>query len=256
VSLTPVIGTLAALHGESVALSVDHARELGRGIGDSIVMRLGDRARAELRIVALFRARPGYDTIVMPATTLAVHTTSGLPSQILVRTRSGTDPDSLIASLKKLAARWPGIEVTDRSAVTAASIPVQQTQAWVNYLLVGVIVAYTALAVVNTLIVATGERRRELGMLRLIGATRGQVIRVLGFEAALAAVSGILLGTLISATTLIPFSEAVSQTPVPSGPIWIYLTIVGVAVSLTLVSTLVTAWALTRTPPVQAAAVG
>ncbi|MGH2577320.1 MAG: ABC transporter permease, partial [Actinomycetota bacterium] len=124
------------------------------------------------------------------------------------------------------------------------------------YLLVGVIVAYTALAVVNTLIVATGERRRELGMLRLIGATRGQVIRVLGLEAALAAISGILLGTLISATTLIPFSEAVSQTPMPSGPIWIYLTIVGVAASITLVSTLVPAWALTRTPPVEAAAVG
>lgn len=250
------VGTLAALHGDSVAISIGHARALGRTVGGSITMRLGDGTREEFRIVALFRSRAGYDKIVMPADTLAAHTTSGLPSQILVRSSPGTDPDALIAPLTGIAARWPGIEVQDRGAVMAAFNQGQQGQAWVNYLLVGMIVAYAGLSLVNTLIIATGERRREFGVLRLIGATRGQVIRVLGLEATLAALSGILLGTLISATTLIPFSEAVSETPVPSGPIWIYLTIVAVAAALTVVSTLVPAWSLTRASPIEAAARG
>jgi hypothetical protein len=66
-------------------------------------------------------------------------------------------------------------------------------------------------------------------------------------------VAGILLGTAISATTLIPFSVAVSDTIVPAGPIWIYLAIVGAAASLTIASTMVPAWALTRTSAVDVA---
>jgi putative ABC transport system permease protein len=76
----------------------------------------------------------------------------------------------------------------------------------------------------------------------------------MAFEAAIVAVAGILLGTAISATTLIPFSVAVSDTVVPSGPIGIYLAIVGAAAGLTIASTMVPAWALTRTPAVDAVA--
>jgi putative ABC transport system permease protein len=247
-------GTLDALRGDTVALSVDHAHTLGVGLGDRIAIRLGDRALTEPRVVALFVTEPGYDTIVMPADTLAAHTTSGLPSDVLVRSRSGAEADPLFTSLRQLATRWPGIEVADRSEVIAAFTEDQAVQTWVSYLLVGAIVAYAAISLINALTIATGERRRELGVLRLIGSTRRQVIRTMAFEAAIVAVAGILLGTAISATTLIPFSVAVSDTVVPSGPIGIYLAIVGAAAGLTIASTMVPAWALTRTPAVDAVA--
>jgi putative ABC transport system permease protein len=247
-------GTLDALRGDTVALSVDHAHTLGVGLGDRIAIRLGDRALTEPRVVALFVTEPGYDTIVMPADTLAAHTTSGLPSDVLVRSRSGAEADPLFTSLRQLATRWPGIEVADRSEVIAAFTEDQAVQTWVSYLLVGAIVAYAAISLINALTIATGERRRELGVLRLIGSTRRQVISTMAFEAAIVAVAGILLGTAISATTLIPFSVAVSDTVVPSGPIGIYLAIVGAAAGLTIASTMVPAWALTRTPAVDAVA--
>jgi putative ABC transport system permease protein len=41
----------------------------------------------------------------------------------------------------------------------------------------------------------------------------------------------------------------------PSGPIWIYVPIVGVAAGLTFLSTLVPAWLATWPSPVEAAAV-
>jgi putative ABC transport system permease protein len=246
-------GTLDALRGDTVALSVDHAHTLGVGLGDRIEIRLGDRALTEPRVVALFVTEPGYDTIVMPADTLAAHTTSGLPSDVLVRSRSGAEADPLLISLRQLATRWPGVEVADRSEVIAAFTEDRAVQTWVSYLLVGAIVAY-AISLINALTIATGERRRELGVLRLIGSTRRQVISTMAFEAVIAAVAGILLGTAISATTLIPFSVAVSDTVVPSGPIGIYLAIVGTAAGLAIASTMVLAWALTRTPAVDAVA--
>jgi putative ABC transport system permease protein len=73
-------------------------------------------------------------------------------------------------------------------------------------------------------------------------------------EATLVAASGILLGTAVSVTSLVPFSLAVSDSPVPHGPLWIYLAVVGTAMALTLGATLLSAWSSLRVRPVVAAA--
>src|SRR5262249_22252476 len=82
-------GTLARLRGNTVALPAQRARELGRSVGDTIGMRLGDRAQVELRVVALYTVGSGGQMILLPAGLLAAHTTTGLPTQILVRAAPG-----------------------------------------------------------------------------------------------------------------------------------------------------------------------
>lgn len=114
------------------------------------------------------------------------------------------------------------------------------------------LIAYTAVSVINTLVSATVRRRREFGLQRLTGSTRGQVLRMLTTEAALVAAAGILLGTLVAAATLIPFSSAVSDSPIPTGPLWIYLLIIGAAALLTFASILTPATATLRSRPAEA----
>jgi putative ABC transport system permease protein len=41
----------------------------------------------------------------------------------------------------------------------------------VNYLLVAMIIGYTVIALINALVIATGERRREFGVQQFIGST-------------------------------------------------------------------------------------
>lgn len=247
-------GTLAGLRGDTVALPARHARALGRGVGDTIGMRLGDRAQVQLRVAALFSASSGYQVILLPADLLAAHTTAGLPTQILVRAAPGADTGRLTAALNELARRWPGVAVADRGVLTAAHGEQQQTQAWVNYLLVGMIVAYTAISVVNTLVLATARRRREFALLRLTGSTKAQVLGIMTMEGVLVAVIGIVLGTAVSTTTLVPFSVAAGDSLLPSGPPWIYLAVVGTAAVLALAATLLPTWQALRSPPAEAAA--
>lgn len=123
-----------------------------------------------------------------------------------------------------------------------------------NYLLVGMLIAYTAVSVINTLASATIRRRREFGLQRLTGSTRAQVLRMLTTEGVLVALAGITLGTLVAMACLLPFSAAVSTSALPSGPIWIYLTIIGIAFVLTLLSTLIPATTTLKTRPAEAAA--
>ncbi|WP_185446870.1 ABC transporter permease [Kribbella qitaiheensis] len=244
-------GSLEELTGSTVALPDYVASKIDRGIGSTIKMTLGDGAHVELRVVATFAAERGYESIVLPASFLAPHTTDRLAKQILVRATPGTD---INGPLQQLAANHPGVQVSDRDALVAGNSADLKTQAWVNYLLVGMLIAYTAVSIVNTLASATVRRRRELGLQRLTGSTRGQVLRMLTTESFMVALAGIILGTLVALATLMPFSAAVSTSALPSGPLWIYLVIIGVAVTLTFTSILVPAMATLRTRPAEAAA--
>jgi putative ABC transport system permease protein len=247
-AVRPSAGSLSDLTGDTIALPADHAAALDRGIGDTITMRMGDGANVDVRIVALYPAREGFETLLMPATLVAEHTTSGLPSQIMVRASGDVD-----AGLRAVVARHPGVAVVDREALLAGHAEDQEIGAWINYLMAGMIVAYTAISVVNSLVMSTTGRRREFGLQRLTGSTRGQVLRMMSVEAGMATVIGVLLGTVVAFMTLMPFTLVTDGSLLPTGPIAVYLAVVGAATLLTFGSTLVSTWVGLRARPVEAA---
>lgn len=75
--------------------------------------------------------------------------------------------------------------------------------------MVGLFLVYAAISMVNTLVLHTAHRRREFGLQRLIGSTRGQIMRMMTVEALLVAVIGSVLGTA-------PLSRS-PNTPLPRG---------------------------------------
>ncbi|MEV5510906.1 FtsX-like permease family protein [Streptomyces orinoci] len=253
-AIRPVAGSLRDLRGATLALPERMAHRMGRGLGDTVRLRLGDGAVTDVRIVALFPAREGYESALTSVELLAPHTTEGLPGRILIRAADGFPRDRLMTELGELAARHPGVRAGDRDAVLDRQARDSRTQAWVNYLIVGMLVAYTALSVVNSTAVAVGNRRRDFALQRLTGATRGQVLRMMTVEGLLVAVVGLTLGTVAAATTLLPFGVAVGAGCRPSGPGSIYGVVVGAAVALTLTATLVPTWLALRGRPVHAAA--
>ncbi|MFE0020600.1 ABC transporter permease [Amycolatopsis sp. NPDC059021] len=248
-------GSLDALSGNTVAVPAKLAADLGRGVGDSMTLRLGDGARADVRIVALLTQRPGFENFVLPAELVAPHTTAGLAPQLLVRADPGVDTTTLTTRLREATAGFP-VRVGDRDALIAAHAKGNEVGAWINYLLVGMIMAYTVISVVNTLVMATMRRRREFGLQRLSGFTRAQVLRMAGIEGGLTALIGIVLGSIVAAGSIVPFCLVASDSLVPSGPVSIYLVVIGLAAALALAATFVPAWFATRGRPAEATAIG
>ena len=249
-AVRPTEGTLADLTGDTVVLPEQHAAELGKGVGDTITVLMGDRAEVPVEIVALYPAREGFETLLMPASLVASHTTNGLPSQIMIRT---DDPAAATTALEPVLAAHPGLSLVDRDALLSGHAKDQELGAWINYLMAGMIIAYTAISVVNSLVMSTSARRREFGLQRLTGSTRGQVLRMMTVEAGMATVIGVGLGTLIAGMTLMPFTLVTDGTILPKGPIVVYLGVVGAAALLTFGSTLLSTWAGLRTRPAEAA---
>jgi putative ABC transport system permease protein len=117
------------------------------------------------------------------------------------------------------------------------------------YLVLGVVVGYATLALVNTQLLATTERRKEFMLQRLIGATRRQVLQMMAVEASLVALAGMVLGLLVAGATLAPLSISVLGTAVPGGSPWILVVVLALATALTLATTLLTAAAVLRGRP-------
>ncbi|MFD9942599.1 ABC transporter permease, partial [Nonomuraea sp. NPDC059022] len=190
---------------------------------------------------------PGSERLPRRGGCGAPPTSAGLPTQLLVRSAD-------VGALRDFAAGRHDVVLGDRTAQLRSFQDQAALGAWVNYALVGMIAAYTVIAVVNTQVMATLARRREFGLQRLTGSTRGQVLRMVLVEGTLVAIIGVILGGVAAATTLVPFSLVVKGTPLPSGSPLTFLSIVAAAAALALVSMLVPAWRSTRRPPIEAVA--
>ncbi|WP_141753642.1 FtsX-like permease family protein [Streptomyces agglomeratus] len=247
-----VEGKLADLKGDSVALAANFAKELKAGVGDTVTVGFGDGGKEKLKIVALVDSRPSFESIMMSTDTLANHTVEGLPSHIVVAPKAGVDEKQLAAALGKLSKELPGTEIVDRNRLTDAFAHHLGAQALVSYLMIGTLLGYITISVMNSLWLAVRGRTREFALQRLTGATRGQVMKMMAFEGGITAVIGIFLGTLVAPMTLIPFSLGRADSLTPSGPIWMYFATIGFAGLLTMGATLVPTWQALKVRPIEA----
>ncbi|MGW3956084.1 FtsX-like permease family protein [Streptomyces sp. NPDC004752] len=124
-----------------------------------------------------------------------------------------------------------------------------------NLTVVGIIVVFSCLMLINSLYAATSYRRREFGQQRLAGATPGQVLGMVGVEALVLTVFGVVFGTAAAVAGILPFSSVRTSELLPDQGLGIWLGIVAVAAVATLATSLVTTRRTLRAPAVQAVAV-
>jgi putative ABC transport system permease protein len=242
-------GSVATLPRDGVAVSVDRARSLDAGVGDSVSLWLGDGQQVRLRVVALYASSLGLGEYVLPRALVAGHVSYPMDAQMLVKYADGADSAALDARLASLAGATPGVNVLDRGGFQAAEDEEAERSAWVTYLMIGVLMAFIAIAAVNSLVMAVGERSRELAQLRLVGATPRQVTRMVRWEALAVIGFGVLIGVAVAAATLVPFSLALAHTAVPYLPWQVVVGVVAGALLLGLsASELPTRNALRRDP--------
>lgn len=238
-------GSLAELDGvTTVAVSTDAVQSLGVGLGGTVSGYLGDGSPLEATVVAVYERGLGFGDLTMAADEVRAHTTAGLDAFALVAVDGGA-ADEVRAALSER-----GLLVTDGSGQKAAGAGAQSQQGWVNLIALLVILGYIAIAVVNTLVMATGERSRELALLQLIGSSRGQVRTMMRIEAVLVAAIAMVFGVVVAIPPLIGVSMGISGQPIPSLPVVGSLAIIGVMGALALVALWIGTTATMRTRPI------
>ena len=104
-----------------------------------------------------------------------------------------------------------------------------------------------SVTVVNTLLMTTLDRRQGLALLRRVGATAGQLLRVTAWQAALLAVTGILLGLAAGGITLTSMTRAIPGS-LPYIPVPAAVVVTGAVLALTLAGTMLPTALILRRP--------
>ncbi len=191
----PVVdGSLAALTGTgTVAVPAGSGR-----VGQVITVWLADSAPARLRVVAVFADQVDTEeTMLLPWALRAAHTADPVASAVYLRLAPG-------AAVPAAAAAAAGGTVAGTSGyLSAADAENSRLNKLALVAILGLAIAYTGIAIANTLVMANAARKREFATLRLSGATRGQVLRMIGIEACLVTgLAVVLAGGIIAASVL------------------------------------------------------
>ena len=229
--LDVVEGDLTGLDAQSVAVSAMRADTQGWTLGERVPMWLGDGTPAELRVAAIYQRGLGFGDVTLHRDTVRGHTARDLDDQILIR--------------GALAGSVPADQLTGRIADDLA------LGAWLNKLLIGVMVGYAALAAANTMVMAALARRRELALLRLVGVTRSQVRSMVNAEQAGLLGVALVIGGAIAAMTLTAVVRPVTGALLPYVPPLGLVVVIGGAAVLALTTTVLPIGRLLRVPPLE-----
>ncbi|MGW2213342.1 FtsX-like permease family protein, partial [Nonomuraea sp. NPDC001684] len=213
---------------KDVAVSSTAAERLGVWVGDPLKLTLGDGTPATVTVSAVYTRGLGFGDLTLPYDLVAGHVDEPAAS-LLVKAPALT--------VDALAGALPGASVLDRAR--AAEVSASNPQA--TFVALGLIIAFTAIAVVNTLAMATSARSGEMRALRLAGTTRRQVLLMLRLETLGAVVTAVVLGTGAALVTLAAFGAGMTGSAVPYVPVGTYAAVVGAAAVLALAATVLPA---------------
>jgi lipoprotein-releasing system permease protein len=178
------------------------AADLGLGVGDRLTLAAGsgaDAAQDTARITALvdFGVRElNRRSVVVPLR--EAQSLLGLPGGATRIELALHDVWAAPALSARLAREWPYL-VESWQDSNASLVSALNAQSLSTAVIRAVVLVVVVLGIASVLVVSVVQKQREIGILRAMGATQGQVMRVFLLQGALVGVAGSLLGVVLAA---------------------------------------------------------
>jgi putative ABC transport system permease protein len=201
------------------------AKQQGLGVGDTFALTSAAGDELDLTVRGIEHS-PVIDIMGLGPVTIGPEAyRSAFANDRASYTFTDADPSAALAGN-------PDTKSRTTAAFVDEQLELMNQLLAIFYVLLALAVIVSLFGIVNTLVLATFERTRELGTLRAVGMTRRQVRRMVRHEsiitALIGAVLGMGLGLVLAALVTSAFSEEGLSFAVPAGSL-IAFAIVAVA---------------------------
>ena len=250
-----------------VVLDAATARRGGLRPGDEVTVLTGAEGRGTYRVSGVASAEPGLTEeqgalFFSDATARRLAPPGDLVNAVAVFPAPGTDPARLADRIREAVDAGPRIEVlTDSRATEVSEGDLRLLDTIVFVVSMGSLAVFVALFVMASgFAFATAQRHREFALLRVVGATPGQIRRMLAWETLLVAVFGGALAVPAGAALAEPLARGLVRIGVAPegldvvvGP-WPLVVAAGCGVLVTQLAALAAAHRAARVRPAEALA--
>ena len=214
---------------------------IGRELADDLGVRVGDRISLitggvtdSLRVTALVDLgvrELNRRTVIVPLRT--AQSLAGLPggaTSLDITLKDIWSAQSLAADLSR---RFP-YKVESWQQANASLVSALNAQSISTGVIRAVVMVVVVLGIASVLVVSVVQKRREIGILRAMGATQGQILRVFLLQGAIVGAVGSALGVLLAVgliwvfTTLVRGSDGLPLFAITLSP-GLALQVAGVA---------------------------
>ena len=222
-------GDITDLGVDGVAILDDEADKRGLAVGDTVQLELEDGFTGEVTVKAIFdEARLTESSWLFDRQLISPHVSSDQISFVGVVFTENTELEAGKAAVERALEPFPQLVVQDNSEFQ------EQMQAQIKqlqYLVWGLLVLCLVVAffgIVNTMALSVLERIREIGLLRAVGMTRGQLKSSVRWEAIIVSVFGsvlgVLMGLLLGSAAVIAIPDSfISRIGIPWIPMAIFV---------------------------------
>ncbi|MFJ2090896.1 FtsX-like permease family protein [Streptomyces sp. NPDC087901] len=250
VSAPPVVaGSLAGLDDGSIVVNEEW---MTTTIGERVGVWLADGRKVTLRVAAVLRTGTGNNGVYVTPRNAGGVAVDRVDVKVV-----GNTGRAAVAAQLEAAGRATGTEVVTRAGWLAENHRQSGENTRLGLLMILLIaLVYTGIALAGTQVMATSDRVRDLAVLRLAGATKAQVLRLVGTEALIVVTVGAVLGGAVAALNLFGVRTALGLLDVHSGVVVPWGTIgpvVAVSALLAVVFAVVPASLALRVRPVELA---
>jgi putative ABC transport system permease protein len=229
-------GSIAELaQKDSVIVSKSTADSKGWGIGDTVVSEFAESGKHTMHIVGIYDNKGWIsDDYIVSLKTQNAYAGKQLSTAALVLLANGADPGQVQTAVDDALADHPDAQVLNQDEYEQeASGFIDQLLTFVTVmLLLAVVIAL--LGIVNTLVLSVFERTRELGLLRAVGMTRGQVRAMVRWESVVISLIGAVTGAALGIGIGLALAQAlrdlgIKSIDVPVIQVIIYVVLAAVA---------------------------
>jgi putative ABC transport system permease protein len=228
-------GSVSDLGKDGVVVAKDAATKHGWKVGDTVKAEFAASGKHALHVVGIYDGKGWIgDDFVLSVAQQNAFAGPQLVSTALVTLDAGADKGEVQDAIAAALDDHPDAKVLDQDGYEKeASGFIDQLLTFVTVmLLLAVVIAL--LGIVNTLALSVFERTRELGLLRAVGMTRGQVRAMVRWESAVISLIGALSGAALGigigvALSQVLKDEGIKAISIPVPQLALYVALAAVA---------------------------